>query len=337
MADAVHLQPVAAQGQQQPAAPHRPVGEQQRPLSQPSQFRQLPCGILQGLRREIPPERRRKELPGGRRRQHGHRLPRGIPQAVAAVVEGCEGYFPACPADPQPQVLPRHPLPGRRPEDHAQHQVGCQGGDKQHPEIHPGIEDAPLHRHPAGEEPQGQHAARHAAGEGEEQQRPPEEAPLPAEGQPRQQKARRQLPRPGCQPPKPRQEDRRRVSPAEGSRQQAAPPPGGNAGEQLRSPEQEVVHQGVQQEHAVKVHHRHAPAPPLKLPETIISPPGRKDRRKRGTGKKASGSETSLSRRLPKNREGRLWASLPVHRLSASCGQKRAPARIRAGAGSQIT
>ena len=79
------------------------------------------------------------------------------------------------------------------------------------------------------------------------------------------------------------------------------------------------------------------PAPPLKLPETIISPPGRKDRRKRGTGKKASGSETSLSRRLPKNREGRLWASLPVHRLSASCGQKRAPARIRAGAGSQIT
>ena len=289
MADAVHLQPVAAQGQQQPAAPHRPVGEQQRPLSQPSQFRQLPCGILQGLRREIPPERRRKELPGGRRRQHGHRLPRGIPQAVAAVVEGCEGYFPACPADPQPQVLPRHPLPGRRPEDHAQHQVGCQGGDKQHPEIHPGIEDAPLHRHPAGEEPQGQHAARHAAGEGEEQQRPPKETPLSAEGNDCHQKARQKLSRPGGEPPQPRQEDRSGVAPAEERRETAAPPPRRDTGEQLRPPEEKVVHGGIQQEYAVQIHHRHPLTP---FPAGPLYPaPGGKTVAKGGRAKqKPSGS-----------------------------------------------
>lgn len=135
----------------------------------------------------MPPQLRWKEPPCRLRRQDGHRPPAGIPEGVTAVVEGGEGNLPAIPVDTQGQAPARHPLPCRRPEDDAQQEIRRDGGDEQHPEVHPGIEDAPLHRHAAGEHPQRQHAARHAAGEGEEQQRPPQETPLPAEGDDRHQ------------------------------------------------------------------------------------------------------------------------------------------------------
>ena len=117
------------------------------------------------------PQLRWKEPPCRLRRQDGHRPPAGIPEGVTAVVEGGEGDLPAIPVDTQGQAPARHPLPCRRPENDAQQKVGREGRDEQHPQVHPGVENAPLHRHPVGEHPQRQHAARHAAGEGEEQQR----------------------------------------------------------------------------------------------------------------------------------------------------------------------
>ena len=157
------------------------------------------------------------------------------------------------------------PLPCRRPENDAQQKVGREGRDEQHPQVHPGVENAPLHRHPVGEHPQRQHAARHAAGEGEEQQHPPKETPLSAKGNDCHQKARQKLSRPGGEPPQPRQEDRRGVAPAEERRETAAPPPRRDTGEQLRPPEEKVVHGGIQQEYAVQIHHRH-PLTPFPAP-----------------------------------------------------------------------
>ena len=209
----------------------------------------------------MPPQLRGKEPLGRLRRQDCHRPPAGIPEGVAAVVKGGEGDLPAIPVDPQGQMLALHPLPGCRPEDDAQQKVGRDGRDEQHPQVHPGIKDAPFHRHSAGEHPQRQHAARHAAGEGEEQQHPPKETPLPAEGNDCHQKARQKLSWPGREPPQSRQKDRRGVAPAEEGRQHAAPPSRRNAGEELRPPEEKVVHGSVQQKHAVQIHHRHPLTP----------------------------------------------------------------------------
>ena len=237
----------------------------------------------------MPPQLRREEPPGRLRRQDGHGPPAGIPEGVAAVVEGGEGDLTAIPMDAQGQALALHPLPCRRPEDDAQQKVGREGRDEQHPQVHPGVENAPLHRHPVGEHPQRQHAARHAAGEGEEQQHPPKETPLSAKGNDCHQKARQKLSRPGGEPPQPRQEDRSGVAPAEERRETAAPPPRRDTGEQLRPPEEKVVHGGIQQEYAVQIHHRHPLTP---FPAGPLYPaPGGKTVAKGGRAKqKPSGS-----------------------------------------------
>ena len=284
--DTVGLQPVAAQCQQQPAASHRPAGQQQWPLPQPSELRELPRRVPQGLRREVRPQIRREKPPGRLCRQDSHRPPPGIPEAVAAVIEGGNGNLPAIPVDAQRHALFLHPLPGRRPEDDAQQQVGRNGGDEQHPQIHTGIEDAPLCRHPTGEEPQRQHAARHAAGEREKEDRPPKKSPLPAEGDGCQQEPRRQLPGPGGHPSQPRQKDRRRVASAEDRRQEAAPSPCRDPGEELRPPQKEVIHQGIQQKHAVQVHHRHPISPSLPHRDHYTHPSAGKTVAKGGQEKK---------------------------------------------------
>ena len=283
MPDAVHLQPVTAQGQQQPPPSQGLVRQQQRPLPQKAQGAHLPGRVRQGLGAEVGPQRRGKQLPGGLRRQHRDGSPGHVPQLVAAVVEGGEAHLPPGPVDAQPDGPPLHAPPGRRPEHHAQKKVSRPGGDEQHPQVHLGVEYPPLHRHPAGEKAQGQHTARHAAGEGEQQQRPPQEAPLPAKGDGRHEKPRRQLPRQACQAPQPRQEHRRGVAPAEKRRRQAAPAPGRQAGEQLRPPQQQVIHQRVEEKHAVQVHHRH-PAPPFSLPH--YSGPAAESASQKGDGQK---------------------------------------------------
>ncbi len=226
-----------------------------------------PQGLQKRLRRlQAPPgqqfRRRRGQVQsaGG---QYQHRPAVRGPEAAARVPQGRQFRRPPGDAHPDRQQFPPDGVARRRPEDHRQHGVGRRGGHHQGPGVHVGVEHPVHRRDPAPcQQSQAQHTARHGAGDGEKQQFQPQQFLLPAVGDEPQQDPRRDFHRRLGQEAQARQEHRRRVGPPGQGRQGVAPPFQRQPRKAGGAEEEQIVHQPVQQEHAVYVDDRHAaPAP----------------------------------------------------------------------------
>ncbi len=262
----VDLCPIRPDGQQQPPRrPHGVVRRQPGPQGRGGGAQGLQQ-LLRGLQAPPPeqPDHRPRQRPvQGPRSCHQHRPAVRRPEAAARVPQGRQLRRPPGDGDPDRQQLPPDPVARRRAEDQGEDGVSRRPADDQGPGVHVGVEHAFHHRDPApGQKPQAQHTARHGAGDSEEQQQKPQQLLLPAVGHEAQQHPRRELHRRLGQEAQPRQEHRRRVSPPGQRRQGVAPPPQGQARQPGGTEEEQVVHQGVQGEHAVDVDDRHA-APPF--------------------------------------------------------------------------
>ena len=269
-----NFRPIAAHRQQQSAVhPHRMVGDQPEPQirRRPQQRLQQLCRTLQRWRGQQAPDlpRQRAVQPPWRHHQHrlaGHRVPEGIPR----VAKGGEGRLPAAEAHPGRHQLPPDALSGRRPEHHRQHQIGRGGGNQQDPGVHVRVEHAVHHRHAAtGQQAQSQHTTRQGAGDGEEQQRQPQQLLLPAVGRQRQQHPRRQLHRRGGKKAQSRQEHRHGIGAPQQPRQQIPAPPEGDPRQPAHGERKQIVHQRIQHEHAVHIHHGQVRRP-LSVPRNIL-------------------------------------------------------------------
>ena len=91
-----------------------------------------------------------------------------------------------------------------------------------------------------------------------------------------QQHPRRQLHRRLGQKAQPRQKHRRRVSAPGQGRQCVAPPPQGKPRQPGRAEEEQIVHQSVQNKHAVYVNDRHAAPPPFSKGYYRTGKPGKR-------------------------------------------------------------
>ena len=252
----IDLRPFTSHAEQQSAAggcPHQQqLGPQLRKLL-PQQGQGLRWGAGLKLRRQLG-----KAAP--LRRQH--RVPGGVPETVAGVPEGRQGHGLPQQAHPHGQPFSPDAVGGGRPEDHRQQQVDPGRGKQQGPSIDVGIKDAPG----AGDalprrQSQGQYYSRQTAGHGKGQQGQPQKMPFPAEGRQRQKHSRRCLCRSRCQKAPSRQKHRRRIQPAQQAAEGVPPPAQGDARQPGRDQHQEVIQQGVEEKHAVQIHHRHGPPP----------------------------------------------------------------------------
>ena len=161
-------------------------------------------------------------------------------------------------------------MAGSRPEHHRQNQVGRSHGHQQHSGVHIRVKNTVAHRDPAArQQPQRQHAARHGAGYGEQQQHQAQQLFLPAESDQCQQDSHCQFGRKGAQKAHSRQKDRHGVNSAQGGGQQIPSPLQRDARQPCGHQKQNVIHGSVQEEHTVRVYHRH-PAPPFRSTGSII-------------------------------------------------------------------
>ena len=261
-----NFRPVAAHRQQQSTRhTHRPVWHQAAPKLRrrlPQRFQQIRRKPQQVRRQEAPDLGRQGAVQGPRgchqHRRAGHR----VPQGAAGVQQGRQSGGPAIHTHPNAHQLAPQAVPGRRPEHHRQHQIRRPGGDQQHFGGDVGVKHAPDHRHgTARQQPQPQHAPGHGTGHGKQQQRQTEEPLLPAEGDHGEDHPRRDLYRQQPQKAAPRQEDRHGVGSAQGGRQGVAPAAQGHSRQPPGAKQQQVVHQGVENEHAVHIDCRHGAAP----------------------------------------------------------------------------
>ena len=257
----VNFRPVRSYAQQKPRGrPHRPVGRQPGPESRSRR----PQGLQQLLRRpQIPPGQQPHRLRGqgpvqGAGGRHQHRPPVRGTEAVSAVPQGRQLRRAVSDPNPHRQELPLHAVARHPPEYHGEYRVGRRPRHRQSPGVHICVQHA-VHRRNAAprQQSQPQHTARHSAGDREKQQSQPQQLLLAAVGRQRQQHPRRQLHRGLRQEAQPRQEHRRRVNAPQQPRQGAAPPPQRQARQPGGAEEEQVVHQGVQHEHAVDVNDRH--------------------------------------------------------------------------------
>lgn len=171
-------------------------------------------------------------------------------------MERGEGRFSAIQRQPdRPQLFSA--VAGPVAKHHTEHRIGRGGGDHQHPGIYIGIENAVDHGICAGQKSQGQHTARKPAGHRKKQQRQPQKTPLSAKGRQCQSHARRQLHRQGAEKAAPGKEYRSGIGASQRRRQKQPPPAGRDAGQPGGAPQKQIVHQTVEQEHTVHIHHRH--------------------------------------------------------------------------------
>ena len=264
---AVNLCPVAAHRQQQsPRHPHRPVGQQT-----PPQLRRRLLQRLQQVRREPQqlrcqhfPHRRRQNAVQRPRRHHQHRRSgHGVPQGAAGIQQSRHLGGPALHAHPDRRQLAPQAVAGRRPEHHRHHPIGRPGAARQ--------------------QPHAQHTPGHGAGPGAHQQRQPENPRLSAEGDHREDHPRRDLHRQQTQKAAPRQKHRHGVGPAQKGPQGITPSPQRNARKAGSAKEQQVVHERIENKHAVYIHGGHGAAP-LLVTQTIIGQRTGKTGRKKEAG-----------------------------------------------------
>lgn len=259
--------PLCSDAQKQPACrSHRAIGEQPGP-----QLRRFTAQGLQqcfGTAQALRGQRRAQDPIQNAGGDHQHRPAAGrLPKTVAAVPQGGELRRPVSEAEPDRQQRARRGVAGRCPEYHRQHGVGRRGGNQQDPGVHIGVKHAADHRHASSrQQTQTQHTAGHSAGNGEEQQRQPEQAALAAVGNQAQQHPCRQLYRRCAEPGQPRQEHRRRISAPGQAPQQIAPPPQGKSRQPGRRQKQQIVHSPVKEEYAVDVNDCHDPPPLVRGP-----------------------------------------------------------------------
>ena len=241
-----------------------------------------------------------------RQNQHGPAAAR-LPQAVAAVPQGCQLRRPAPYAHPHCQQLAPHAVAGRRPEYNRQQQIGPGGSYEQHLGVHIRVENAVHRRHGAAcHHSQGHHAACQGPGKAKEQRRQPAQVLLSAKGRQGQQHPCRRLGRRGRQKAQSRQEYRRRVAPAQGRRQRIPPPPQGHPGQPGRHQTEEIVHQSVEKKHAVQIDHRHVSALLSGGSSPIIGQAPGKSRRK-----KEAPRIPPKSAHAPSPRRRNLWVQTP--------------------------
>ena len=195
---------------------------------------------------------------------------RGLPKAGSSVQQRRQLHHPARRRDPDGNQLSPDTVSRRRPENHRQHQIGRPGGEYQNPAVDVRIKHASHRRDLAsGQQPQRQYAPRHGAGDRQQQQRQPEKPLLATKGDDRQQHSRRRLYRACGEKAHSRQKRRCGVGPAGQGRQQIPPSPEGDTRQPSGGEQQQVIHQGVEDKHAVDVNHRHG-APPLLCPMAIL-------------------------------------------------------------------
>lgn len=194
------------------------------------------------------------------RYQHGLAGDR-IAQGAACVQQHRQPDRLVSQTDGRGQQFLAYPVPGRCAEDPGQYGVGGGGAQKQGPGVGVRIKDAVDHRYAAGQQPQTQHAARHGTGDRKQQHGQPQQMRLPAEYCHGQQNTCGYFYRAGAQKPKTRQKDRHRIGTAQESTQQASATPQGDACKTRRAEQHQIIHDAVEHEHAVHIHHRHGPSP----------------------------------------------------------------------------
>lgn len=234
----------------------------------------LPPQRLQQFFRTPQPLRRQQgpDFPGQCRVQsaqgdYDHRMTGpGVPEDVSVVVQGGQGRCPAIQAEADREQLPPDAMPRRRTEHGSQHKINRGSGQQKPLPVHIGIKDAVDYRNGSPcQQSQAQYAARHSAGQRKQKHRQAEQPRFSAEGQQGQQDPRRQLYRRRGKKGAPRKEHRRGISTAGKGRQKIALSLQRQTGQSSRCQKQQIVHDRIQNEHAVYVDHCHDAAPHSRL------------------------------------------------------------------------
>lgn len=215
----------------------------------------------------------------GRNYQHWASAHR-ITETVSRIPECGQLPNPSIQAQPDWQQFSLNPVMGRGPKHHGEDKIGGCGCHDQHPDRDVRVEHAAeLRDSSACQHSQAQHRPCHCAGDAEEEQQHPQEAFFPAKGHQRQQCPRRQFYRPFRQEIPSWEKYRRRVDSAQQTRQQIPSPPGRDARQASRPQQQKIVHETIEQKHAVHIDNCHR-SPPFTRCPLIIGQAFRKSRRK---------------------------------------------------------